>query len=207
VIDKVLEAGSWAAHACNLQSIRYIVVREENTPGLVPGNILLAVAGKDAAPPEIPSFAMGESVALDVERANGARERVQILIPVAKNKKHPVVSLDPPSWKRLADGIGYLKIALFPGIVGIDVARDISDMNLEVAFSDLAIIEKRFNRIASSIRGAEGAPGAGRISPRPRTRGSVPPSPGASPEPPIRHFPFRMVGFFTSMWSILLNDT
>jgi nitroreductase len=39
VIDKVLEAGSWAAHACNLQSIRYIVVREENTPGLVPGNI------------------------------------------------------------------------------------------------------------------------------------------------------------------------
>lgn len=36
----------------------------------------------------------------------------------------------------------------------IDVARDISEMNLEVAFSDLAIIEKRFNRIAVSIRGA-----------------------------------------------------
>jgi len=37
----------------------------------------------------------------------------------------------------------------------VDVARDISDMNLEVTFSDLAIIEKRFNRIASSIRGAK----------------------------------------------------
>jgi len=37
----------------------------------------------------------------------------------------------------------------------IDVSRDISDMNLEVAFSDLAVIEKRFNRIASSIRGAK----------------------------------------------------
>ena len=37
----------------------------------------------------------------------------------------------------------------------IDVARDIGEMNLEVAFSDLAIIEKRFNRIASSIRGAK----------------------------------------------------
>jgi GTP-binding protein YchF len=37
----------------------------------------------------------------------------------------------------------------------IDVARDISDMNLEVTFSDLAIIEKRFNRIATSIRGAK----------------------------------------------------
>jgi len=38
---------------------------------------------------------------------------------------------------------------------GIDVARDIGEMNLELAFSDLAIIEKRFNRIASSIRGAK----------------------------------------------------
>jgi ribosome-binding ATPase len=37
----------------------------------------------------------------------------------------------------------------------IDVARDISEMNLEVVFSDLAIIEKRFNRIAASIRGAK----------------------------------------------------
>jgi nitroreductase len=34
VIDKVLEAGLWGAHACNLQSIRYIVVREENAPNL-----------------------------------------------------------------------------------------------------------------------------------------------------------------------------
>ncbi|MCL2679656.1 MAG: redox-regulated ATPase YchF [Dehalococcoidia bacterium] len=37
----------------------------------------------------------------------------------------------------------------------IDVARDISEMNLELIFSDMAIIEKRFNRIASSIRGAK----------------------------------------------------
>lgn len=34
VIDKVLRAGLWAAHACNLQSIRYCVVREKNAPGL-----------------------------------------------------------------------------------------------------------------------------------------------------------------------------
>lgn len=39
MIDKLLEAGLSAAHSCNLQSIRYIVVREENEPGLVPGNI------------------------------------------------------------------------------------------------------------------------------------------------------------------------
>ena len=37
----------------------------------------------------------------------------------------------------------------------IDIARDIGEMNLELTFSDLAIIERRFNRIAASIRGAK----------------------------------------------------
>lgn len=36
--------------------------------GLQPGDTLLAVAGKESAPPEMPSFAFGESVAVDVER-------------------------------------------------------------------------------------------------------------------------------------------
>jgi nitroreductase len=37
VVRKVLETGLWAAHSCNLQSIRYLVVREEKTPGLFVG--------------------------------------------------------------------------------------------------------------------------------------------------------------------------
>lgn len=37
-IQKVLDAGLWAAHACNLQSIRYLVIREENAPGLFRGS-------------------------------------------------------------------------------------------------------------------------------------------------------------------------
>ncbi|MCL2497537.1 MAG: nitroreductase family protein [Symbiobacteriaceae bacterium] len=38
VIDLILEAGIWAAHSCNLQSIRYLVIREESTPGLFVGS-------------------------------------------------------------------------------------------------------------------------------------------------------------------------
>ena len=38
VIDKLLDAGLWAAHACNLQSIRYLVIREEDEPGLFLGS-------------------------------------------------------------------------------------------------------------------------------------------------------------------------
>ena len=38
LIDKVLNAGLWAAHACNLQSIRYLVVREKDEPWLFRGS-------------------------------------------------------------------------------------------------------------------------------------------------------------------------
>lgn len=38
LIDKVLDAGLWAAHGCNVQSIKYVVVREKNEPGLFKGS-------------------------------------------------------------------------------------------------------------------------------------------------------------------------
>lgn len=38
LIDKVLDAGLWAAHACNLQSIRYLVVREKDEPWVFRGS-------------------------------------------------------------------------------------------------------------------------------------------------------------------------
>jgi nitroreductase len=38
IIRKLLKAGLWAAHSCNLQSIRYLVVREKNHPGLFTGS-------------------------------------------------------------------------------------------------------------------------------------------------------------------------
>lgn len=37
VIDKILRSGLWAAHSCNLQSIRYAVIREKSAPGLFKG--------------------------------------------------------------------------------------------------------------------------------------------------------------------------
>jgi nitroreductase len=38
LIDKILDTGLWAPHSCNLQSIRYLVVREESSPGLFRGS-------------------------------------------------------------------------------------------------------------------------------------------------------------------------
>lgn len=38
LIDKLLLAGLWAPHSCNLRSIRFLVIREENEPGLFLGS-------------------------------------------------------------------------------------------------------------------------------------------------------------------------
>lgn len=38
LVDKILKSGLWAAHSCNLQSIKYLVIREETTPGLFIGS-------------------------------------------------------------------------------------------------------------------------------------------------------------------------
>lgn len=38
IIDRILEAGLWAPHSCNLQSVNYIVIREKENPGLFKGS-------------------------------------------------------------------------------------------------------------------------------------------------------------------------
>jgi nitroreductase len=52
MIDEILRAGLWAPHGCNLCSLRFLVVREENEPGLfqgsdVPGGPVHIVACQD----------------------------------------------------------------------------------------------------------------------------------------------------------------
>jgi nitroreductase len=51
-VNEILRAGTWAAHSCNLQSLRFAVVREKNEPGLfrgadIPGGPVHLVALQD----------------------------------------------------------------------------------------------------------------------------------------------------------------
>jgi nitroreductase len=52
MIDAILRAGLWAAHGCNLNSLRFLVVRETHEPGLfrgadIPGGPVHLVACQD----------------------------------------------------------------------------------------------------------------------------------------------------------------
>jgi len=86
---------------------------------------LLERGGREIRPPEDLTFSVGETADLTVEKLNGGQERLRLQLPVPKSKKHPVTAPDPVHAEKLSDGIGLLKVAMFPGVVGIDVAKDI----------------------------------------------------------------------------------
>jgi len=93
--------------------------------GIRPGDLLLANGKQEIRPPEDLTFSVGESVELTIEKLHGGQEPVRLQLPPPKSNKHPVTAPDPVHAEKLADDIGLLKVAMFPGLIGIDVAKDI----------------------------------------------------------------------------------
>lgn len=115
--------------------------------GIQPGDVLLAVSGTDAVPPSAPVFALGEDHRVVFRRTRGPANTVTISVPKSQSKKRPLIVPDQVVTARKLDGgIGYLRVSMFPGMLGIDVARDIS-----AAISSLAA-----NRLVIDLRGNSG---------------------------------------------------
>lgn len=90
-----------------------------------PGDILLRVGGKEIIPPEHPTFAMGESAKIKIL---GADDRVlTTTVEVARPKGKRLHFVEPKLvvGTRLDNGVGYLKITMFPGMIGVEVANKI----------------------------------------------------------------------------------
>ena len=95
------------------------------TAGIRPGDLLLECGGREIQPPNDLMFSIGESAHLLIERLHGGQQKVNIQLPIPKSQKHPVTAPQAVSTESLSDGIGLLKVAMFPGVIGIDVAKDI----------------------------------------------------------------------------------
>lgn len=87
-----------------------------------PGDTLLAVNDTPVAPPEPVRFPAGAPASILIRRRNGSQERIvpQALPPDEARRNSVRTDL-------LENGVGYLKITRFPGLVGVDMARDIDD--------------------------------------------------------------------------------
>jgi carboxyl-terminal processing protease len=113
--------------------------------GIQPGEILLTVEGREIIPPEHPTFAMGKQTEIEIVRSDDLRRTVSVDVARPKGKKLHFVEPTLVEGRQLPDGIGYLKIAMFPGMVGVEVANEISSAAARLGEVERLIIDLRGN--------------------------------------------------------------
>jgi len=91
--------------------------------GLRPGDILLQVRNRELKPPEPPIFPVGDDSQYAVQKPDGKRIVGTLNVPSPRSKSHPVIVPKAVLCSQLPDGVGWLKVTMFPGAVGIDLAH------------------------------------------------------------------------------------
>jgi carboxyl-terminal processing protease len=113
--------------------------------GVRPGDVLLSVQGRDLVPPAATPFTLGERFEVVLRRPDGSTISPTLHVPSPKNKRQPVIVPDQVvTASRLGNGVGYLRVSMFPGILGMDVARDMTRAVEELSCERL-IVDLRGN--------------------------------------------------------------
>jgi len=115
--------------------------------GLRPGDILLQVRNRELKPPEPPIFPLGDDSQYVVQKPDGKRVMGTLNVPPPRSKSRPVIVPKAVLCSQLPEGIGWLKVTMFPGAVGIDLAH-----MLDTAFAHL----RDSNRLIVDLRGNTG---------------------------------------------------
>ena len=112
------------------------------TAGLQTGDILKSVNGMPLLPPEQPTFAMGRNWDLEIQR--GSQSLIlHVAVPIPRSRKQPYCEPKPVISSRLDGNIGYVKVSIFPGLLGLGVARDIDAAMAELSSCDRLIVDLR----------------------------------------------------------------
>ena len=110
--------------------------------GIRPYDVLLAIDGKLIQPPELPMFPMGADVSVSVRRDSQQLDLV-VAIPNPRSRKQPHAQPDAVVVKKLPDNVGYLKVPILPGLLGLDVARSIDRAVAELNSCNALILDLR----------------------------------------------------------------
>ncbi len=123
-------------------------VQEEGAADLVgirPGDLLLSLNGKELSTDKPPQFQVGDGLKLGLGRLDGNYTEIQIEVPTPKSSKRPFSLPRPVVHRKLDAQTGYLKVNMFPGLVGIDVSRDIDRAVASFRDCDRLVIDLRGN--------------------------------------------------------------
>lgn len=116
--------------------------------GIQPGDVLISIDGKPFQPPEHPTFAVDSKVDILVETAGQRHLVKQAVIPALKVKWNQLPKVEPSpivSQRKIESDTGYLKVASYPGQIGVDVANDISKAARELGSVRRLVIDLRGN--------------------------------------------------------------
>jgi carboxyl-terminal processing protease len=113
--------------------------------GIQPGDILLRLDDKEIVPPEHPVFPMGATTALNIVASDDRDRTTTVDVSKPKGKKLQFVEPTLVQSKIVCDGVGYLKVAMFPGMIGVDVANEISKAVIGLGEIGGLIIDLRGN--------------------------------------------------------------
>ncbi|MBN9659285.1 MAG: hypothetical protein J0H49_13950 [Acidobacteria bacterium] len=116
--------------------------------GIKNGEVLHVFDGKPLEPPASPRFQLGGKHELQIRGiANGETRCVTVEIPNrAAKDRPPMIEPKSVSYRTAGPGIGIIRVASFPGAVGLDFAR-----SLDAAVSTLK--QKGCSRLIVDLRG------------------------------------------------------
>jgi len=110
--------------------------------GLKPGDVLVSVNDRPILPPEQPMFAMGAEFALAIRRAD-EQHTLRVVVPLPRSRKQPYCEPRAVESSQLDQNTGYLKVSILPGLLGLDVAREIDSAVAELSSCDRLILDLR----------------------------------------------------------------
>jgi len=115
--------------------------------GIQPGELLLSIDSESLIPPATARFRIGGRQKIEIGTQAGAKREVALEVPNrAAKDRPPMIEPRSLSHRILAPNVGLVKVATFPGTVGLDFARA-----LDTAIRDLKSHGVR--RLIVDIRG------------------------------------------------------
>ncbi|MGH9713634.1 MAG: S41 family peptidase [Candidatus Acidiferrales bacterium] len=113
--------------------------------GLRPGDILLQIGNQELKPPAPPIFPVGADSQITFRNRQGDNVNLTLHVPSPRSKDRPIIVPKSVLCSRLPDEIGWIKVTMFPGAVGIDVAHALDTAFEHVRDCDRLIVDLRGN--------------------------------------------------------------
>jgi hypothetical protein len=87
--------------------------------GVERGDVLLSVSDRPSKPPEGPTSSMGTTVPIVVQKRVSRQIRAVLDIPAPRSRRLPYCEPRVVSHSILRNGVGLLKVSVFPGVCAI----------------------------------------------------------------------------------------